>query len=811
MKSLVRDIGYSMRSLRRSPSFTFLAIITLALGIAGNTLVFSVVNASLIRPLPYPDAERLMVVHLFVEHGQSSDDLPAQSFFALKDTTSSFENIAASYPIDIGINLSGAGRPQYVQGLRVSSSFFETLGVRPQVGRGLEPEDDLPGGEKNVILSYDLWARSFQKTPKAIGLQVRINDESYTVAGVMPPNFHSLPEADLWLPLQLTPATADFGNNYQVVVRLRKGISIQDAQRELDAQASTPPSPPLQKASTGGTRLVLHGLQDFEVGEVRHGLIMLFGAVGGVLLIACLNLALLLLVRGSARSHEIKIRLSLGSSRRRLVQVLLMESSILAIAGGMFGVILAKEALPLMLSLTPADLPLNAAIGIDRRVVIFSALLSMLTPSVFGLAPAFKATRLGMKRLISHSGLATTASLAQARLGNVVVSVQTALAVILLAVAILQMQGLVRLQSQPLGFDPQNVVVSQISLTARKYGTSAATTTLLEGIEKRLNSGHGVKAVAGISGLPLGKALNLPSFPDGIHEQAVYSSQYWILTGNYFDVMRIPLTAGRNFSETDGQGSAPVAIISENLARRWWPKSSALGHFVTAGYKLGPQFDDQPRLIVGVVADTRAAGAHNAPPPAIFVPAAQTPDSIMAFANKEFLTSILVRTTDGTGIEERILQAASAADPNLPLARVRRLTQIASDSLARLKFYASLASTFAAFAVLLTAIGLYGLLSYRVSLRAREIAIRIAVGAGRGQVIAMVVRQGFMLVAAGLILGLIGAYYVRQILGSMLYNRSGPEVAFGAAVVLGVVAGVTSFLTAWKAASLEPIVILRNE
>ena len=811
MKSILRDFGYSMRSLRRSPSFTVLAIATLALGIAGNTLVFSVVNASLLRPLPYPDADHLMVVHLFVEHGQSSDDLPAKSFFALKDTVCCFENLAASYPIDTGINLSGAGHPQYVRGLRVSSGFLATLDVKPHLGRGFQSEDDLPGADKIVILSNDLWASSFQKSPNALGRQIRINDESYTVAGIMPAGFHSIPEADLWLPLQLTPATADYGNNYQVVVRLKKGVSAEDAQRQLDAQASAYRLISSQRASTGKIRLVLHGLQDFEVGEVRHSLMMLFGAVGGVLLIACLNLALLLLVRASVRSHEIGIRMALGSSRRRVVQVLLMESGILAAGGGIFGVILAKESLPILLSFTPADLPLNAAIGIDRRVVIFSTVLAMLTPVIFGLTPALRVTRLGMKRLIHQAGWTATAGLAQARLGNIVVSLQTALAVVLLAVAIFQMQGLVRLQTQPLGFDPQNVTVAQFSLTSGKYATAAATANLLEGIEKRLDGGPGIKAVAGISGLPLGKVLNLPAFPDGIQDRADYSSQYWIVTGNYFDVMHIPLMAGRNFSDSDRQGTTPVAIISENLARRWWPDSSALGHFVTAGYKLGRQFEDRPRLVIGVVGDTHAAGAHVAPAPGIFVPAAQTPDSIVAYANKEFLASILVRTADEKGIEEHVLRASNASDPNLPLAKVRWMTRIAHDSLARPRFYASLAAAFAVFAVLLTAIGLYGLLSYRVSLRAREIAIRMAVGAGRFQVIGMVVRQGFVLVATGLFLGLIGAYYVRQILGTMVYNRAGLDVAFGAAVVLGVVSGVTSFITAWKASSLEPIVILKNE
>jgi predicted permease len=558
-------------------------------------------------------------------------------------------------------------------------------------------------------------------------------------------------------------------------------------------------------------RLVLRRLKDFEVGEVRSSLIMLFGAVVGVLLITCLHLALLLLVRGSVKSHEIGVRLALGCSRMRLVQGLLLESGILAIVGGLLGTILAKEMLPLLLSIMPSDLPLNSAIGIDRRVILFSACLSMLTPIIFGLAPAIKATGFGLKGMAGQSARVATASLAQARLGNTLVTVQTTLAMVLLSAAILQLRVLVRLQSQPLGFDPQNLLVAQGSLTAKQYETAAATAHLLARIGDQLRSNPGIESVAGVSGLPLDNALNLPVVPDGEYNKAVYSSEYWIVSGDYLTAMRIHLIAGQTFSGVEGKDTPPVAIISENLAKQWWPRSTAVGHWVTAGYQLGPKFADRPRQIIGVVADTYAAGAHQAPPPALFVPLEQTPDPIVAFANKQFLISIIVRVRGSASVEEQIRQATDSADPSLPLADLRPLAEIARISLSRPRFYASLASIFGTFAVLLTAIGLYGLLGYRVSLRTREIAVRMALGAPRSQVIAMVVGQGVKLVAVGLFLGFIGAYYVRQLLGSMLYNHTGLGVIFYAALLLGVVAALTSFLTALQAASVEPMVILRSE
>jgi putative ABC transport system permease protein len=809
MRIILRDLTHSLRLLRRTPAFTFIAVLTLALGIGTNTIVFSVVSASLLRTLPYPEPRRLMVVHLFIERAQSSDDISAQSFFMLKERSRSFENMAASYPVDVGINLAGVGKPEYVRGLRVSQGFFPTLGVVPDQGRNFSPEEDRPGGQNCVILSYDLWLHNFGRDSANIGRAVRINDEAYTVIGVMPRSFHSFPETDLWLPLKLDPANATSGNNYEVIVRLGQDSSPANAQHELDTlSAAYPTAMPTQHSPK--LRLVLQPLQDFKNGGVRSSLMMLFGAVSSVLLIACLNLAVLLLVRGSARSQEIGIRMALGSSRLRMVQVLLMESGILAFAGGILGIILAKEMLPLIISLVPSDLPLNAAIGIDRRAILFSAGITMLTPILFGLVPSIKAVNFGVNEVTAPFRRGTP-TLGQARLGNVLITVQTALAVVLLSSAFLQLQALVRLQSQPMGFDPQGLLVAQVSLTSPHYETAVATTRLMDQVFEQLHGNPEVESVASVSGLPLDRALNLPSVPDGIRDKTVYTSEYWIISNDYFHAMSIKLVAGRTFSAMDQKGTMPVAIINENLARRWWPNTSAVGHFVTAGQQLGPEFSDVQRQIVGVVADTYTAGANRPPPPAIFTPAAQTPDSIIAFTNKEFLTSILVRTSVRTSLEENIRRAMDSTDPNLPLASLRPLTQFAQASLSRPRFYASLATTFGVLALLLTAIGLYGLLGYRIRLRAGEIAVRMAMGARRVQVIGMVVKQGTKLVGIGLVLGLVGAYYARKFLEAMSYNHSGLGIILFAVVLLGAVAMLASFLTALQAASIEPIVVLKNQ
>jgi len=809
--ALLLDLSFAVRSLRNSLGFTAVAVTTLTLVIACNAIVFSVVSAVLLRPLPYPNANRLVVVHRHESNGQSIGDISASAFFLVKERVKSFESVTAVYASEVGVNLAGAGAPRYVRALRVSKDFFRVSGIMPATGRDFRREDDEPNGLHSAILSYGLWQQNFNKDPEAVGSALRINSQNYTIIGVMPRNFRSYPEADVWLPLQLSPATADPGSDYRVIARLSDAFSLQQAQQELEKVSAEFPLKYLH--SPGRVTFVLQGLQAFETRDVRGRLALLFGTVVFVLLIACANLALLLLVRASARNHEIAIRVALGSSWARLIQIFLTESAVLAALGGLLGIGLAKELLPLVLQLAPVSLPMSAVIDIDCRVILFTFATSALTCFLFGLAPALPVSRVGLNEMLRQTARGASASAGQRSIARVLVSAQTALTLVLVVGATVLVRNFVNVASVRPGFEPQRVWVAQVSLAAQRYQTTAPAAALLDQVLGHLEALPGIESVASVNGLPLERGLNLPVYPTDAVDKIEHAGEYRIIGAGYFQTMQIPLLQGRSFSGSDGVETEPVAIVNETLAHRWWPHTSALGHFVAIGKELGQQFADTPRLVIAVATDIHQSGLDQPPPPTVFVPMAQAPDGITAFVNKLFLTSILVRASNHANVSDQIRGVVSSADPDLSLASLRPLTEVVDGTLARDRFYASLTAGFSALALLITAIGLYGLLSYEISLRTREIAVRMSLGARHSQVASLVVREALRLVVIGVVIGGIGALFIRPILSNMVYNVT--DVTLGtvinAIVLLGIVALLASVLTAVRAASIEPMVVLRNE
>jgi putative ABC transport system permease protein len=813
MQTFLHDLRYAVRLLRKTRGFTLVAVIILAMGIASNTLVFSVVNAVLLHPLPYPDANRLVILHWQDQAGTSGGDITAPAFFMLKARAYSFESMAALLPFDAGVNLAGVGSPQYVKALRVSADFFPTLGVMPVIGRNFDAEEDQPHGPRVAILSYGLWKRDFDQGRTTLGHELRINGEAYIVIGVMPAAFRSYPEADVWLPLQLSLATADTGNNYRVIARLKNGLAEEQARRELESWSTEYVKSLPAPANAHKAALAIQKLQDSQTGTVRYSLTILFGAVVFVLLITCANLAALLLVRSLGRNHEIAIRAALGSSWARLLRIFLMESTLLALLGGTLGIVLAKETLPLILALAPADLPLSVPISINGRVALFTFAISVLTSFLFGLAPALRISQLGLNEMLKQASRGVSISAAQARAGRILVSVQTSLTLVLLTGATLLLQNFLSLQRVDPGFDPQHVLVAQVSFPAKLYFTTASTARALDQILDRLKKTHGVEASAAVYGLPLEKGLNLPIYPTDAPSKIDYGGEYRIVSTEYFQVLHIPLQAGRSFSDADDALSNPVAIVNQTLANRWWPKSSALGGHINVGQELGPQFADKPREVIGIVADIHEVGLDQPALPTVFIPIKQSPDKITASVNRFFLASIVVRTRSNVGVADEIRRAVASADPDLPLASLRPLADVVGLSLSRHRFYASLTSAFGVFALLLTAIGVYGLLSYQTRMRIREIGVRMAVGAKRSEVVLLVLRQGINLIAVGVSTGIVGAFFLRRLLQSMLYNLHDTNLnaLASAALLLSAVATLASLLTALRAASIEPMVVLRNE
>ncbi len=810
MGPILHDLQYAWRALRRTRGFTSICTGTLAVGIAANVLVFSVVNAVMLRPLSYADSSRLVRFGWQGPENIHLQDISADALFMLQERARCFQSIAAVQSRDVGVNLSTASPSQYVKALWVSAGFFATVGVAPAQGRAFSSEEDSYGGDHVVVLSFDLWRRSFG-TNSVVGRDLRINGEPYKIIGVMPEEFHSYPEADLLIPLQLSPANANPGNDYRVIARLKDGVTVAGAQRELDSTPEYRFTFPMRERANE-VRLLVQELELTMVAKVRSSLVLLFSAVIFVLLITCTNLAVLLTVRASARSHEIAIRAALGSSRARLLRLALFESLWIAGLGGLIGIALAQEMIRVIVWLIPTDLPLRGPISIDYRVALFAIFLSLLTALIFGLGPAFKFSRVNLSEMMKQASSNSTETLQQMRSGRALVAVQSGLTLVLVVGAASLLRTFYVFHAVPPGFDSRHVWVAQISLAARRYAGTAETMRLLQKIREQIQADPGVEAVGSVTGLPLENGLNLmvhsPNDPDKSAQ-----IQYRITDGNYFQAMHIPIVAGRTFSAQDQPGSTPAAIVNETLARLWWPGESAIGHLTGTGSTSSGRFSDTPREIVGVSADVHEASLADPPPPTIFIPLNQTSSNICSFINKAFLTSVVVRTRSQINLSESFRTMLDSADSDLSLASFRPLSEVVSHSLARERFYASLITAFGVFALLLTAVGLYGLLSYQLVLRAREMGIRMAVGARRWEVVGLVVRQGVQPVLIGLVAGLASIPFLKRALGLMLYNLTSATfgVFVGAAALLGTVALLTGLLTAVRATAIEPMVVLRTE
>lgn len=802
----VQDLSFSFRSLKRSPGFTFIAVLTLTLGIAGTAIVFSFINATLIRPVPYPQPHQLTIVRW-----QGDSDISAAAFFLLKSRVHSFSSIAAVYPVNSGVNISASGPPLYVKALPVSGGFFHTLGIRATLGSWFSPEQDQTQSPRTAILSYGLWTSEFNRDPSALNHNITVNGASYRIIGVMPQGFRSFPEADMWLPLHLDPAETGHGSNSRVIARLAPGISLPQLQQELDSMAREYHS--IYPWSSSQGTLIVQDLQSFLGSKDRQGLTLMFAAVAFVFLIACTNVAILILVRAAEKTQPLAIRAALGSNRRRLVFATFSEALLLSATSGLLGLILTKESLPLFLFLWPTDLPFSSTVNIDWHVVLFIFAVSFLGSMVVGMIPGLRLSRVNLSRILAHRSHTATRSGEQVRTIRILVFGQIVLTVMLLAGTMFLVRSLIHLYSVPLGLDPEHLIVAQVSLAGPQYNTTASSSRLVNDVVQQARGLSGVESVAAVNGLPLETGLNLPLHPVDQPGSLDYEDEYRLVTPDYFRALHVALRTGRYFDLSDRAGSPPVAIINETMAHRWWPNTSAIGRYVRVDEKLGPQPPDTPRQIVGVVSDIHEKGPSHPAPPTIFVPISQAPDNITDFTNNTFLTSILIRTSGRVDPAKQLQNVIHSVSPDLPLASVRPFREIVRRSLAERRFIALLTTAFSCLALLLTAVGIQGLLNYQVHLRAREIAIRIAVGASRSHIIRMVVQQGIKVVCFAIPTGIFGAFLVRKLLGGVLSNLQGgsPATIIATGVLLGSVVTLISLLTAIRAASIDPTAVLRNE
>jgi putative ABC transport system permease protein len=819
-ENLLQDVRYAIRMLRRSPGFTATAILALALGIGANTAIFTVVNTVLLQPLAYPHPDRLVQLELSNPEGNGNvTSIP--KYMIWREQTQVFQDVAAYDLGGPGVNLTGGDRPEQLKGVHVSASYFPLFGAGMVAGRAFSEEEDRPGGAKLVVISNGLWRRRFAADPGIVGKTIDLGGEPYLVTGVLAATFSSDPPSDIYLPLQADPNSADQAHYLRAAARLKPGVTLAQAQAAMKqaAEEYKRKFPGVGMGPKDG--FTAEPLRDTVVGDVRKALLILLGAVSMVLLIACANVANLLLVRATMRKREIAIRAAIGAGRGRIIRQLLTESVLLSLAGGVLGLILGYFGVRALLAINPGNIPRigeqGAAITLDWRVLIFTLLISLGTGILFGLIPAFNASHADLGLTLKESGLRSGSGLSQNKARATLIITEVALALVLLVGAALLIRTFAALRAVNPGFSTDKVLTMEMSLTGSRFDTSAAVNQLVRDSQRRVESLPGVAAFASTCCLPLEGGFGLPFIVEGrplTDGPAHGGAGYRPLSPRYFDVFKIPLIRGRMFTDRDDGGAQPVVLISEGMAKKFWQNADPVGQRITIGKGVGPEFEEPPREIVGIVGDVRNEGLDNDPNPIMYIPVAQMPNGVTALNNRIIPITWVIRTkVEPFSLSTEIQQELRAASGGLPVAHVRSMDQVRSESTQRTDFNMTLLVIFAGVALLLAAIGIYGLMAYSVQLRTQEIGIRMALGAGPQNVRKMVVMQGMRLALIGVVLGVAAALALTRLMASLLYGVKpwDPTAIASVAVLLSAVALLATYFPARRASRVDPMVALRYE
>jgi len=822
LEATVQDIRYAFRTLRDRPGFTIVAVITLALGIGANSAIFSVVSAVLLRPLPYVEPDRL-VVALYGNERSSSNPVSPLDYRDWTEQTTVFEETAAASLW--GPNMTGRDQPEQIRGLQATGNLFGMLGVNAALGRTFTVDDDKADAERVVVLSDQLWKRRFGSDPSIIGQTLTLDGQSHTVVGVMPASFQFpffwATRVEMWTPLRLNNiinrAGAGFGRNarfLRVFARLKSDATVAQAQAEMDA--ITTRLAEQYPDSNMGLRAVVAPLHERITGQYRSTLLVLLGAVGFVLLIACTNVANLLLARASARGREIAVRLALGATRLRLVRQLLTESVMLAFAGGLAGLALAYWSVRALVAGLPADaLPRQQGIGVDAGVFAFTLLLCLMTGIVFGLAPAIQASKTDLNESLKAGGKNSAGDSRGRALRSSLVVAELALALMLLAGAGLMTRSFIRLQSINPGFDPQNLLTMTISVSGTGHSPSERRAEFFRQALERVETLPGVRSASFINHLPLGgdrwgtfftvEGRSAP--PPGQTPGTAFRVSY----PNYLETMRIPLLAGRDFNERDTLDAPGVIIINESIAREFFPGEDPLGKQV----KLGDWESQASWLtVVGVVGEVKQEEWAEEGRNEIYIPYLQARAYLIGpQPHQQYLTLVVRTDSDPTSLAASIRREVWAIEPNAPISSVATMGEVISNEVWQPRLSMSLLGGFAVVALMLAAIGIYGVMSYSVTRRTQEIGVRMALGADSSDILKLVVRQGMTLAIAGLGIGLAASLALSRLLAGLLYQISPTDPATFAvvAMALALVAFISCYLPARRAAKVDPQVALRYE
>jgi len=820
-ENLIADLRHAARVLWRSPAFTATAVAALALGIGANTAIFSVVNAVLLQPLNYPDPDRLVAVERHFPDGNGTS-ISVPKFNVWRDQTQPvFQSIAAYDFEGPGINLTGGDLPQQVKGIHASHEYFNVFGVPFAFGRPFTADEDKPGGPRVVVISNGLWRSRYAADPNILGKTIELTGEPFEVIGVLASSFKSDPKADVWIPLQPDPNSTNQGHYLRVAARMRPGVTVEQASASLAMAAEVFKRKfPDARFATSESAIAIP-LRDTVVSDIRKALLILLGAVGFVLLIACANVANLLLARATLRKREIAIRASLGASRGRVVMQLLTESALLSLIGGVLGLFLGYLGVRVLLAVNPVSLPRidehGANVALDLRVLAFTLGIALLTGILFGLIPALSSSRTDLASTFKEGSSRSGSGFRQNKARSILVVTEMALALVLLVGAALLIRTYLSLREVKPGFDAHNVLTMEMSFSGDRFSKTAPVSAAAQEVERRVDAIPGVEAVGLTCCLPVNGGVDLPFTiegvppPDGNFNGDV---QWRNITPQYFRVFRIPLLRGREFDQRDQMNSDHVIVINEAMAKKYWPKGNELGSRITTGHGLGPEFEEPPREIVGVVGDTRDEGLDNDPPPMMYIPQTQTTDGTTALESRVLPMNWVIRTSvSPLTVSNDIQRELRVATGGLPVAHVRTMVDVVGESTARSDFNTMLLSIFGGVALLLAAIGIYGLMAYSVQQRTQEIGIRMALGASPHTVRKMVVLQGMRLAAIGVVLGVAAALALTRFMADLIYGVKtwDPVVFVTITLLLAGVALLATYIPALRASRVDPMESLRYE
>jgi predicted permease len=815
-----RDFRFALRSLAKTPGFAFIAIAVIAVGIGANTAVFSVVNTVLLKPLTYPDPQSLVMLMNSGPRG-AFPGANVPKFNIWRQQTSIFDAVAAYDQGGAGLNITGGNEPEQVQGVHVSADYFRLFGASLAAGRTFTAAEDSPHGGNVAVLSYGLWKHRYGADPKIVGRTIQLDGQPYLVVGVINRGFVTEAPADLWLPWQFDMTSNNMAHFFVVSARLKPGVTVPMANAQLRLAADqfrrAYPGPNLGPKDG----FSVSSLQEVMIGDARTSLLVLLGAVGFVLLIACANVANLMLVRATGRKRELATRSALGAGRWQIVRQLLIESLTISLTGGVLGLILGYAGVRLLLAIAPGSIPRigedGSSVALDAHVLLFTLGVSVFTGILFGLVPAISASRPNLAATLNESSSRSGFGFRSGRVRSLLVISEMALALILVIGAALLIRTFLKLQSVDPGFDPHNVLTLAMSFSGDRFQKTAPVEQVIRDGTERLESVPGVVSAAAGNGLPLQGAFNM-SFD--IVGRSKGAAPFTGIAGNYsvswsyIDTFKIPLLRGRGFTDQDDAAAPGVILINEAMAKQYWPKGDPLRDRLQKGVGAGPVFAEPPRQIIGIVGNTRDWGLNRDPPPTMYIPVAQMPDAETALNSRVAPLWWTIRSNgDPHALAAPVTAALREASGGLPVAHIRTMDEVEAGVTSRERFNMLLLTIFGLSGLLMAAIGIYGLMAYSVQQRTQEMGIRMALGAQASNLRNMVLRQGMLLALIGVVLGIGGAFWLTRFIAGFLFGvKAWDPLAFIATPLLLIAVALAAiWIPARRATRVDPMTALRFE